>query len=130
MLNQKSKFQQKVIQAVSFIPRGRVVSYGQIALYIGLPRAARQVGWTLRELGEKENIPWWRVINQKGIISIKNNLTADRALQKKLLEAEKINVSEDFQVDIKKYRFDPSEKELRKLQLKDSYIDKAVTYHL
>ncbi len=128
MLNQKSKFKQKVIQVVSILPRCKVASYGQIAMYIGLPRAARQVGWALRELGEKENIPWWRVVNQKGIISIKNNLTADHVLQRKLLESEGIKVV-DNKVDMEKYRFDPSEKVLRKLHLRDEYLEKLITYN-
>ena len=51
------------------IPYGRVVSYGQVAAYVGVPRGARQVGWTLRRL-EDIDIPWWRVINNEGRISI------------------------------------------------------------
>jgi methylated-DNA-protein-cysteine methyltransferase related protein len=101
-----SPFTQKVIEAVQMIPPGKVMSYGQIALYIGAPRAARQVGWTLRNIGPETTIPWWRVINQKGRISIKGNFYADRELQKKLLEAEGIEVN-DFQVEMGKYRFIP-----------------------
>lgn len=117
-----SPFKQKVIEAVRLTPVGKVASYGQIALYIGLPRAARQVGWILRELGDNTDIPWWRVINQKGKISISGNFHADRDLQKKLLEAEEIEVT-DFQVDMEKYRFYPD----TKLQLKDSYIQEVIS---
>lgn len=118
-----NSFKNKVIEAVSLIPPGKVASYGQVALYIGTPRAARQVGWILRESGEREGVPWWRVINQKGAISIKGNLTADRELQKKLLEAEGVAVSDEFIVDLGKFQFVPSDKELKKLQLSNLYID-------
>lgn len=120
-----SSFKQKVMQAVSSIPEGKVASYGQVALYIGTPRAARQVGWTLRQIGPETNIPWWRVINQKGRISIDGNLHADRELQKKLLLADGIEVN-DFRVDMEKYRFSPNGKQLKNLQLESRYIDKIL----
>jgi methylated-DNA-protein-cysteine methyltransferase-like protein len=117
-----SVFKQKVVEIVNEIPVGKVASYGQIAAYIGAPRAARQVGWILRQLGSGKNIPWWRVINKNGIISINGNLEADRELQKKLLESEKIEVK-GFQVDLKKYQFIANSKLLKKLQLEDNYIE-------
>lgn len=119
-----STFRQKVIETVLLIPPGKVVSYGQIALYVGAPRAARQVGWTLRNLGPEITIPWWRVINQKGRISIKGNFYADRELQKKLLEAEGVVVQE-YQVDMGKYRFIPEPIQLP-LVSGDKQIDKVV----
>ena len=45
-----SKFKDGVIKVVNLIPYGKIVSYGQVALYLGLPRAARQVGWVLNGL--------------------------------------------------------------------------------
>ena len=42
-----SEFKQKVIEVVQNVPFGTVVSYGQVAVMIGVPRAARQVGWIL-----------------------------------------------------------------------------------
>ena len=66
-----SKFKEKVIEVVSLIPFGKVVSYGQVALYIGIPRAARQVGWMLNRMEGDVQIPWWRVVNNQGRISIK-----------------------------------------------------------
>ncbi len=118
-------FKQKVIEVVNNIPHGKVVSYGQVAAYIALPRAARQVGWVLRGMAGN-NVPWWRVVNKKGVISINGNFHADRNLQKKLLEAEDILVN-DFQVDMGKYRFIASTKLLKKLQLSDNYIQEAIS---
>ena len=104
MKQSSSPFKQKVIEVVSKIPHGKVASYGQVALYVGFPRGARQVGWILREFGDNK-VPWWRVINKSGVISIKGNWNADKDLQKKLLEAENVEVLDDFKVKIEKYRF-------------------------
>ena len=103
-----SEFKDKVVQVIRWVPRGKVVSYGQVAVYIGVPRAARQVGWTMRGLEGKIEIPWWRVVNNAGRITIKGNLYNDQALQKKLLEAEGIKVKKDKVVDFKKLFWDPS----------------------
>ena len=77
-----SPFTEKVVAIVRMIPQGKIASYGQVALYAGLPRAARQVGWVMREV--QEDMPWWRVLNNKGRISIEGNWHADKHLQKKL----------------------------------------------
>jgi methylated-DNA-protein-cysteine methyltransferase related protein len=125
-----SPFTKKVIEIVRLIPAGKVVSYGQIALYIGSPRAARQVGWILRQIGADTSIPWWRVVNQKGRISIKGNFNADRELQKKLLESEGVEIT-DFSVDMGKYKFVAGSHFLKKLHLEEKNIDKIVsTYYL
>lgn len=98
-------FKENVLIAVSAVPRGKVVSYGQVAAACGSPRAARQVGWVLRGLDGDNSIPWWRVINNLGCISIKGNFISTPRLQKDLLEKERIKVSDDFQIDIEKYRY-------------------------
>ena len=99
-------FKLRVINFIKKVPRGRVVSYGQVALACGSPRAARQVGGILRATNSTAGqIPWWRVLNNKGIISIKGNWTATKELQRELLLAEGIKVSKEFVLDIKKYRW-------------------------
>lgn len=98
-------FKEKVVQAVKMIPKGRVVSYGQVALACGSPRAARQVGWVLHTLDGGNSVPWWRVINNLGLISIKGNLISTPQVQKQFLEQEKIIVSDDYKIDINKYRY-------------------------
>lgn len=119
-----SPFKQKVIDLIRLIPEGKVASYGQIALYAGLPRAAREVGGILKQT--KEDIPWWRVVNNAGRISIEGNWEADKGLQRKLLSAEGIEIREDFTFDIEKYRWRMQESEVRKLQLPVEYIEKIV----
>lgn len=121
-----SRFAQKVIQVVKSIPRGKVVSYGQVALYVGAPRAARQVGWILRSLDEQISIPWWRVVNNKGRISIQGNIHNDKTLQKKLLQTEGIDVDKDFTLDIAKYRFKADNEFLKKWQLTEEYREKVL----
>lgn len=100
-------FREKVLGLVRSVPQGRVVSYGQVAAAAGSPRAARQVGGVLRGMKDEESkiVSWWRVINNQGIISIKGNWTATKEIQKELLMREGVEVSEEFVVDIHKYRF-------------------------
>lgn len=69
------------------IPRGRVASYGQIAALAGMPRHARLVGRTLRELPEGSKLPWHRVVNATLRISMRPGGTSE---QRRRLEAEGI----------------------------------------
>ncbi len=99
-------FKEKVVNFIKKIPKGKVASYGQVASVAGSPRAARQVGAILRGLNiEDGRIPWWRVVNNQGIISIKGNWTANKQLQRDLLRRDGVKVAEDFILDINKYRY-------------------------
>lgn len=69
-----SDFKQKVIDYIRRVPKGRVISYGQAAAFAGNPRAARQVGGILKSLAPDSGVPWWRVINNQGVISIKKEI--------------------------------------------------------
>ena len=104
-------FGERVIQIIKRIPSGRVISYGQVAAIAGTPRAAIIVGQILRNSAEQ--LPWQRVINSKGIISIVNmNFPAE--LQAELLESEGITVEKldgHFKVDLQKYGWLPGEKD-------------------
>lgn len=97
-------FKEQVIEVVRKIPRGKVVSYGQVATAIGNPRGARQVGWALHTLDGDNSVPWWRVINNEGRISIKGNVMSTPLAQKKFLESEGVFVAEDLGIEIEKYR--------------------------
>ncbi len=98
-------FKEKVIAAVKEIPKGKVVSYGQVAAACGAPRAARQVGWTLHTLDGNNLVPWWRVINNAGYISIRGNIMSTPLAQKKFLEDEGVLVTADLKIDIEKFRY-------------------------
>ncbi len=96
-------FRERVVEVVKNIPKGKVASYGQIASMAGSPRAARQVGFILRS-SEPDCLPWWRVLNNAGVISIKGNFDATKSLQKQLLEGDGVVVSTNMLVDMRKYR--------------------------
>lgn len=98
-------FREAVYAKVAEIPKKKLVSYGQVAAACGSPRAARQVGWMLRLLDGDDSVPWWRVINNAGEISIKGNYISTPLAQKAKIEAEGIPVSDDFQIDLEKYRY-------------------------
>jgi len=95
-------FTETVLTIIKSIPKGKVASYGQVALLAGQPRAARQVGWILNQLSD-DKTPWWRVINNSGRTSIKH-AEFGAMLQKELLEKEGVVVSDNFDIDIEKYR--------------------------
>lgn len=60
----------RIYRVVRHIPKGRVATYGVVARLAGRPGAARTVGWALSALGDDTDVPWWRVINAAGRISI------------------------------------------------------------
>lgn len=96
-------FTDKVIHIIKIIPHGRVTTYGTIATLAGEPRSARQVGYILHSLSEKFRLPWQRVVNRKGYISIRGGNINIKNLQKTLLEREGVEVSEDFMIDLDRY---------------------------
>lgn len=100
-------FKERVLKIINSIPKKRVMSYGQVASMAGSPRAARQVGGILRHYDGNDKLPWWRVINSQGYISIKGNFIATPDRQKYLLEQEGVSVSKDYSVDLEKYRYRP-----------------------
>jgi len=61
---------QAIYAVVRRIPRGRVASYGQVAGVAGLANAARQVGYALHALPAGSRVPWHRVLNARGAISL------------------------------------------------------------
>ena len=68
-MSEADTFYEAVYRIVRDIPRGRVMTYGQIATILGAPRAARAVGYALRASGKRSDVPWQRVINFRGGIS-------------------------------------------------------------
>ncbi|MFA6981472.1 MAG: MGMT family protein [Patescibacteria group bacterium] len=107
-----SVFTDQVLKVVRLVPYGKVASYGQVALMVGVPRAAIQVGWVLHQHGD--DVPWWRVINSKGRIST-SCMEHTAALQKSLLESEGVEVSEDMMIDMGVFRYAPSQEVLDSL---------------
>lgn len=81
-------FTQKVILIIQSIPEGSVMTYGGIARAAGSPRAARQVVRILHSMSRKYKLPWHRVINAKGMISLTEDESA--SLQRLYLTGEGI----------------------------------------
>ncbi len=100
-------FYQRVYCLVRRIPRGRVVSYGAVAAALGMPRRARGVGYALHVLPSDTDVPWQRVINARGRISIRGDDI--RAItQQQRLENEGVIFDGDGTIDFQRfgYRFD------------------------
>ncbi|CDQ18666.1 methylated-DNA-protein-cysteine methyltransferase related protein [Halobacillus karajensis] len=95
-------FTQRIIHTIRSIPRGCVMSYGQIAKCAGNPRAARQVARVLHSLSDKYDLPWHRVVNAKGAIVIKDSIA--QHTQKSLLEEEGIVVINN-KISLKDYQY-------------------------
>ncbi|RAZ79541.1 MGMT family protein [Planococcus halotolerans] len=97
-------FTSKAIQVIQNIPSGKVMTYGQIASHAGSPRGARQVARLLHSMSAKYDLPWHRVINAAGEISIQDE--NQRKIQADLLRAEGVEIKA-ARVDLNHYRFNP-----------------------
>ena len=97
-----SDFQETVRRIVRGCPRGKVVSYGGVAAMAGKPRAARAVGTLMSALPDDSDIPWWRVINSRGEVSMRG-IGHGPAIQRKLLEREGVRFDRSGRVDWEKY---------------------------
>jgi methylated-DNA-protein-cysteine methyltransferase related protein len=104
---QPTAFRERVYLAIRAVPEGRVASYGGIAAIIGQPRAARAVGTSLCTLPEGSDVPWWRIINRNGEISIKCTVHGP-ALQRALLKREGVKFDAKDRVDWERYGWDGS----------------------
>ena len=100
-----SPFHQRVLWIIKSIPRGKVAAYGQIAALAGNSRAARQVAWILHSSSDKERLPWHRVINSRGRISLGRGCGFEE--QKKRLEAEGVKVNRLGSIAVKKHLWEP-----------------------
>ncbi len=109
-------FRERVIAVVRAIPRGRVLTYGQVAFLIGKPRGARQVGRVLYQLGPLTNVPWQRVVNRFGGLSTYK--IGRGALQRHRLEAEGIRFEPDGTLNLESYQWRPREETIRRMKEK------------
>lgn len=96
-------FRERVEDIVRQIPKGRVMTYGQIAALAGSAYAARIVGG-IAHFGDPD-LPWQRVVNKKG--GLASGYPGGRAGHAEVLEAEGITVSEDYYVNIEELLWYP-----------------------
>ena len=88
------------------IPSGRVMSYGDVAAHAGRPRQARRVGYALAA-ARGGDVPWWRVINAEGAISLRSPDGGFESMQRDLLESEGIEFTLERRVDLERFRHRP-----------------------
>ena len=93
-------FATQVYALVRQCPRGRVVSYGGVAAMLGKPRAARAVGRALNALPDGSKVPWWRVVNSRGEVSIRG-VEHGEILQRTLLEREGVKFEKSGRISWK-----------------------------
>lgn len=93
----------EIINIIKNIPEGKVMTYGGIAKSAGSPRGARQVSRVLHSMSKKYNLPWHRVVNSKGEISLRDEALE---LQVNLLKKEGVNITKGRKIDLKKYEYE------------------------
>ena len=94
-----------IFQVIVQIPYGRVASYGQIARLAGIPKHPRLVGYVLKHMDADSSLPWYRVINSQGKISLSKLNDQGQNIQAQLLMAEGILVIGD-KVKMKEFQWD------------------------
>lgn len=104
MQNSPGEFRARVEALVAQIPEGRVMTYGQLAVLCGNARAARIVGG-IAHFGDPA-LPWQRVVNKKG--GLASGYPGGREGHKVHLEAEGVEVSDDYYVNIEQLLWQPS----------------------
>ncbi|MCH1930032.1 MGMT family protein [Shewanella sp. A25] len=95
----------KIWQVVALIPAGKVISYGKVADFAGLPGRARYVSKALKGAPEHVALPWFRVLNSQGKISFEKN-SANFQEQMELLRLDGIVVN-CGKVDLSEYEWQP-----------------------
>jgi methylated-DNA-protein-cysteine methyltransferase related protein len=97
---------ERVWQVIALIPKGRVATYGQVAELAGLQGGARRVGNLLSHLPSGSKIPWHRVINASGGISLPED-SGGFSRQQRLLKKEGIAFNASGRVSLPRYRWQP-----------------------
>ena len=96
----------KIYAVVSRIPKGRVATYGQVAVLAGLPRQARLVGYALHTLPADSDVPWHRVVNAAGKISLRGDGLGHDELQAQLLRREGVRFVNSA-IPLDRFRWEP-----------------------
>jgi methylated-DNA-protein-cysteine methyltransferase-like protein len=100
-------FSERIKKLIKCIPYGKVATYGQIALLAGNHRGARQVVRILHACSKKEKLPWHRVINSRGAISLRPGYGYEE--QRHLLALEGVEFNSKGLIDLKRFSWKPLE---------------------
>src|SRR6478609_5740339 len=98
-----SSFRERVEALVAQIPRGRIMTYGQLAALCGNPRAARIVGG-IAHFGDP-NLPWQRVVNKQG--GLASGYPGGKSGHKQVLESEGYQVDKNYRVNVEELLWRP-----------------------
>ena len=93
---------EKIFEVVKTIPKGRVATYGQVAMAAGNPRWSRVVGYALHNNPNPSLIPCHRVVNREGRVSAAFAFGGEK-IQRQLLEAEGVVFEIDGSIDLNMY---------------------------
>jgi methylated-DNA-protein-cysteine methyltransferase-like protein len=93
-----------IYNTIKYIPSGKVATYGQIARLARLAGGVRQVGYALHQLPHGSDIPWDRVVNFKGRISLHPDRSSG-SLQRALLESEGIVFNANDSINLEQYQW-------------------------
>ncbi len=110
-------FNQRVLRIVRNIPRGKVLTYGQVAALAGVPRASRIVGGILYRQGPLSRLPWQRVLNSHGMISTYRIGFGEE--QRRLLEREGIRFDASGAMELGMHQWWPSNRILKSLEISE-----------
>lgn len=97
----------RIYSVVKKIPRGRVATYGQVARLAGLPGHARQVGYAVAALKPGMRVPWQRVINAQGKVSLRRGGPGTDLPQRQLLEREGVKFGPGGKVSLERFGWEP-----------------------
>lgn len=106
MKKTNSGFFEAVYKILECIPKGKVTTYGDIAKALGCPHASQAVGFALHSNPKPFILPCHRVVNRFGELA-KSFAFGEIEMQAQLLREENVEVSEDYKVDLDKYRWIP-----------------------
>ena len=98
------EFERRAKEVIRSIPRGKVATYAQVAALAGNHRGARQVARVLHSSSKKEKLPWQRVINSRGGISLKRGHGFEE--QKRLLLKEGVRVDRLGRIDLDAFQWE------------------------
>ena len=96
---------ERVYQWTKKIPRGQVMTYGQISVLMESRLSPAAVGWALNSC--PEGVPWHRVVNASGGLSTERLPNLPPGLQRAMLEAEHVEFRANGTLDLKRYRWEP-----------------------
>ncbi|MDD4663516.1 MAG: methylated-DNA--[protein]-cysteine S-methyltransferase [Caldisericia bacterium] len=107
-----SEFYQRIYEIVALIPEGKVLSYGQIARFLGSPQSARMIGWAMHQC--PSGLPWHRVVKKSGDIPF-HDRSIEGISQREMLEKEAVSFNAEGLIDMSLYEWE--------IELPDESVD-------